>query len=235
MKFEHIGRRVATLNFYPAHRHVRWELIYNTKGAGAMNIDGAEYNFAKGSIFLIPPGTLHEKTSEGGFEDYYFQFSGADFVPRVYKLEDDCDKKLFHLMEILYCTYHENRALSVCESLFDALMGLLKPELGGARMDKYVQVLQHILIREFSNPDFKLIDASREIPVNTDHLRRQFKKELGLTPHGYLTQLRMENAKHLLRDGVSVAEAAYQSGFYDPLYFSRAFHKYAGMPPVQWK
>ena len=60
-----------------------------------------------------------------------------------------------------------------------------------------------------------------------------------MTPHDYLLQLRIENAKKLLikmqpRES-RVADVAYMSGFFDPLYFSRAFKKYTGVAPTAWK
>lgn len=36
-------------------------------------------------------------------------------------------------------------------------------------------------------------------------------------------------------DGLTVAEVAFLSGCYDPLYFSRAFHKYTGISPTHWR
>jgi len=113
---------------------------------------------------------------------------------------------------------------------------LLVPEVQG--MDKNVRQLRHILVTQFANPDFHISDAMAQIPLNEDHLRRRFKMSIGMTPQNYLNQLRIENAKKLLSQengtGISVAEAAYLSGFYDPLYFSRVFRKYTGVPPQTW-
>lgn len=66
------------------------------------------------------------------------------------------------------------------------------------------------------------------------HLVRSFKKELGLPPHVYLTQLRLQEAKRLLARGHSLAETAAAVGFYDQSALSRHFKKIYGVTPGQY-
>ena len=66
------------------------------------------------------------------------------------------------------------------------------------------------------------------------HLVRSFKKELGLPPHVYLTQLRLQEAKHLLAQGDSLAETAAAVGFYDQSALSRHFKKIYGVTPGRY-
>ncbi len=48
--------------------------------------------------------------------------------------------------------------------------------------------------------------------------------------------LQLEYAANFLRyEGVSVSEAAFRSGFYDPLYFFRIFHRYMGTTLSRWR
>ena len=239
MQFEHIGKSRSALTFYPTHQHPTWELIYNHSGTGTMIFGENHHTFSEGTIVLVPPGVPHCKTADGEFADYYIHFSGFELPPRVYLLEDDFEKKIFHLLQILYSTYYENRPRSICDSLFEGLMGLLTADLDTAPLDTYVQMLKAKIISEFPDPDFQLKDAWKVIPVNGDHLRRRFKAALGMTPHAYLTQMRMEHAKQLLSQGnpeaLTISQVAFRSGYYDPLYFSRAFKKYTGIMPSQWK
>jgi len=66
------------------------------------------------------------------------------------------------------------------------------------------------------------------------HLVRSFKKELGLPPHVYLTQLRLQEAKHLLAQGHSLADTAAAVGFYDQSALSRHFKKIYGVTPGRY-
>ncbi|MDM0025303.1 AraC family transcriptional regulator [Variovorax saccharolyticus] len=61
-----------------------------------------------------------------------------------------------------------------------------------------------------------------------------FKRTLGLTPHAYLTQLRLRGALRHLRSGQPVADAALASGFYDQSALNKHFKRTFGMTPLQY-
>ncbi|QHW32407.1 AraC family transcriptional regulator [Paenibacillus rhizovicinus] len=64
------------------------------------------------------------------------------------------------------------------------------------------------------------------------YARTLFKQATGLSWTRYLTRLRMERAKMLLRQGgLSVGEIAERCGYADLHYFSRLFKKLEGLPP----
>jgi AraC-like DNA-binding protein len=61
-----------------------------------------------------------------------------------------------------------------------------------------------------------------------------FNKTIGLTPHAYLTQLRLKAAIRNLRAGRAVAEAAVAAGFYDQSALNNHFKRAFGMTPQQF-
>lgn len=62
-----------------------------------------------------------------------------------------------------------------------------------------------------------------------------FKRTIGLTPHAYLTQLRLKAAIRELKAGVPIAEAALASGFYDQSALTRHFKRSFGITPLQYQ
>ncbi|MEV0589117.1 AraC family transcriptional regulator [Nonomuraea sp. NPDC050310] len=56
-------------------------------------------------------------------------------------------------------------------------------------------------------------------------LLRAFRRETGVTPHGYLLQLRLRCAQQLLTAGYAVTRAAADSGFYDQAHLHRHFRR----------
>lgn len=66
-------------------------------------------------------------------------------------------------------------------------------------------------------------------------LCREFKKYTGQTIIENLNSYRIKNAKELLKDGYTVAEAAYASGFENISFFTKTFKRYAGYLPSHYK
>lgn len=63
---------------------------------------------------------------------------------------------------------------------------------------------------------------------------RLFRSAYGLSPYAYRTNLRINEAKRLLRSGLEVAETALAAGFYDQSHFHRQFVRRVGMTPADW-
>jgi mannose-6-phosphate isomerase-like protein (cupin superfamily) len=69
-----------------------------------------------------------------------------------------------------------------------------------------------------------------------DSLRHRFRKRFGTSPQAMLVRLRMERAKELLRTStLSVKEIADELGYSRQHDLTRAFHKYTGTSPSEWK
>jgi AraC-like DNA-binding protein len=78
-----------------------------------------------------------------------------------------------------------------------------------------------------------LEDVSRVACISPYHLHRAFKRVFRLTPHGYLTKLRIVKARTLLQTGHTALETAVALGFTSPSAFTRLFRSHYGVPPSQ--
>ncbi len=58
-----------------------------------------------------------------------------------------------------------------------------------------------------------LEELSRAVGASPFHLQRLFKRALGISPHDYQRELRLEDAKRLLADGRGVTEALFGAGY----------------------
>ena len=65
------------------------------------------------------------------------------------------------------------------------------------------------------------------------HFQKIFSLYVGESPKQYIMRLRMERIAHYLKlyPGLSISEAAFQSGFSSPSTFIRAFRRYYGTTP----
>lgn len=64
---------------------------------------------------------------------------------------------------------------------------------------------------------------------------RQFENCYGISPHKYITNLRINYAKRLIRKNRNFADAALESGFYDQSHFIKYFKDYTGVTPGMYK
>ena len=79
-------------------------------------------------------------------------------------------------------------------------------------------------------------EIAQHISISEDYLTFCFRQELGTTPIRYLQRYRVNRAKQLLRNSEkSITEIALMVGFSDSGYFSRIFHREAGMSPEAFR
>ena len=74
------------------------------------------------------------------------------------------------------------------------------------------------------------------VGVSRATLDRLFLRELGRPPHAELLRRRLAKARELLRDtNLPAAEISTRCGFCNPGWFSAAFAKAEGLPPLRWR
>ena len=71
--------------------------------------------------------------------------------------------------------------------------------------------------------------------MSYETFRKMFRAQVGMAPHHYLLEQRFIHARRLLREGLSVQQAAVAVGYADPYTFSRQFKLQTGMPPAEYR
>lgn len=95
-------------------------------------------------------------------------------------------------------------------------------------------------IIEFINQNFykdiSIQSLSRDYALNSNYLCQLFRRELGMTFTDYLTGLRINYSKELLKKtDLTLGEIAGKSGYTDYFYFIRVFKKITGCSPGQFR
>lgn len=86
------------------------------------------------------------------------------------------------------------------------------------------------------NENIDLNTAAGLVNMSPSHLSSIFKKETGENFSSYLTEVRMEEAKRLLQDpNLLIYEVAEQTGYANSGYFGKAFKKFFGMTPEEYR
>ncbi len=103
---------------------------------------------------------------------------------------------------------------------------LRRPDTSKAEVGRIMEYIRSAYADEVSLKDLALVGH-----MSPFHLVRTFHVQTGITPHEYLTQVRAEQARSLMRGGLRLADIAQQTGFADQSHLTRVFKKRYGVTP----
>jgi AraC family transcriptional regulator len=95
-----------------------------------------------------------------------------------------------------------------------------------------------VVMRERLGEPVTLADIAAEVGLSVYHFIRVFKAATGQTPHRYLTGLRIDEARRLLRDSdkdLSLDRIAARCGFGSAGSLSTTFLRHTGMRPSTFR
>ncbi|MCM2476347.1 AraC family transcriptional regulator [Rhizobium sp. CG5] len=90
------------------------------------------------------------------------------------------------------------------------------------------------LMHDRHDEELTLAELSQEVGLTPFQLIAMFKRNTGLTPHAFLTQIRLNAAMKALESGVPIVEVALSAGFYDQSALTKHFKRCFGVTPLQW-
>lgn len=210
-----------------------------------------------GSIAVINPGKLHagRAADEHGYR-YRMLYPHPDRLQQIAKEVTDAPHGVPHFPEpVIYdrplarCLTHMHRALEDPSTPLLARQSLLVSALGH-------MMRRHALwpskVRRIGRERYAVrqarayLEAHYSQPVDLDtlakvsglsrfHLCRVFAKEVGVPPHTYLLQVRLREAKALLRQQTPIATTAFDTGFADQSHLTRWFQKIVGTTPGRYQ
>lgn len=104
---------------------------------------------------------------------------------------------------------------------------------GSRRLYRETAAIRRVreFIAENYRENIKLQDLAGIARLSPFHLNRAFAAQVGLPPHEFQNQLRIEQARNLIREKKSFAEIAFETGFTDQSHFNRFFKRYTGVTP----
>jgi AraC-like DNA-binding protein len=239
----------------PPHIHDGYSIGVSLRGGLAFDHRGSKYTAPSGVISAIEPCQVHNAYAAGehGWEfiamlfpldvvrSAVFEGAGADSLPclpqRViydaesarrlivlhYQLENSLDPlkrqsaTVFTLTEFFrrHSTARRETSRLSCER--DAVRRVRE------------------LLQDCYSERISLDLLSTHAALSPFYFLRVFRDEVGLTPHAYLNQIRIREAKRKLAAGVSPAQVALECGFYDQSHLARVFRGATGVTPGRYQ
>lgn len=136
-----------------------------------------------------------------------------------------------------YAHCADGRTLNACSMPEEAATALPESEAAG-RMASHSRAVAEAVrfIQDNYARDVSLSDIAEAVHLSPFHVARLFKQALGVSPHQYLIQVRVNSARSLLAAGSgerSLAEVASAVGFADQSHLTRHFKRILGVTPKQ--
>ena len=239
---------------FPAHFHEYYVIGLMEGGRRHMSCRGREYALAPGDIVLFQPGDVHACAPLGAEP---LDYRGINITCEVMgKLSGEAEGK-GALPRFFKNVVRDEEAARCLHRLHQMLM---KGESGPEREERLLPALELVLGRcvktgEGEESPFcrqeveracafmeqhcaervSLEQISRAAELSRSALLRAFTREKGVTPYLYLQNIRIREAKKLLRQGLPPVEAALRTGFSDQSHFTRDFRRFIGLSPGTYR
>ena len=245
----------------PSHTHDEYQLNLNPDLPGGYRYRGALHVVPAGSITVIMPGEADSPRDCGAREDTSSHLtlyirpgtlgeaagamagSGGRSArqPRLLFFHELIinDPGLARRFTRLHAkTRRPSSPLEWDVSLLALLTRLAErhagiPAVPGPQAHRAVQAARDYL---HGNPaaNVSLAELAGVAELSPYRLTRLFTASVGVPPHSYQIQLRVDRAKRLLLDGWAVSDAGHEAGFFDQSHFTRHFRRYVGVPPGRY-
>ncbi len=228
------------------HSHKSWELIFCTSGHGTFLLEseksGKRMDYRKNDLVIIPPNLLHANISDHGFKNIHITMDSLSIgAENIAKIKDTGNKMFLGCMANIYYVYNceiTNKD-TILQNLGELMSSYIVAFSDIKRYSPIIEKMRHSIFRHFAESSFDLNNMfDLEENYNSNYLKKLFKKEIGTSPQQFLIDLRITYARKLLsntlEDSISISHVAYECGYDDPLYFSRAFKAATGHSPKEF-
>lgn len=216
---------------------------YVTGGSGILNYCGRTYPLQKGEavVFDMREQFKTVADSENGLDFVSIQMSSAlaetlfSFIQSEKGIAVYGDPEMLPLCERIYelasSTYSSRRDILISAALYQLLGVMHTSSAGERRMDAALQYIHAHFAEELP-----LELLASKVNLSLYHFIRCFKQEMGVTPHAYIRDFRINQAKSLLlRNDVAISSIASFVGYEDASHFSNIFRRSVGMLPREYR
>lgn len=231
-------------------------LHYVLSGRGVFYCMGKEYKLESGSAFFIYPGELvsYNADPEEPWEYRWVGFKGNQVDEVLCKLNisphspvvrlsyNQRTNALFRKIERVL-----RQGDATCELQAGGWFRLILAELlkkqvtvqarepePSSEIRRQVEHAIRWLTLQYSQ-QISIEHMAQTLGYHRTHLSKVFKQHTGLSPMHFLLKIRMERAKLLLDEPLTVEQVAASVGFADALYFSKQFKKWYGQSPTEYR
>jgi AraC-like DNA-binding protein len=251
------GTVIESARHYGRHWHATYGLGLLEQGAQRSASGRGKVDAYAGDLIATNPGEVHDGRPLGGpsrrwrmvyFDPGVMAAVNGDVATDVALtrpvIQDvrlgDTLRRLFIRLDDWRTAASDARRLEAlaCEEALAEVCGLLRDNHSTAAPSREatadVKQVRERLADELLAPP-TLAELAAMTGLSTYQVLRRFEKAFGVPPHAWLVLQRTERARHLIRRGAGLAEAAAASGFSDQSHMTRIFTRQFGFTPGAWQ
>lgn len=232
----------GTLSVSPKRTVTKFELEFYLEDGKTTTTDNHTYEIKKDYIQIAKPGQIRH--SELPFRTAYIKFNADGEIAEKLKRipEYFCNRhpqRIYNKIdEIILLNESENKLL-----LYSRLLSLLNlvffdAEIPINRNEKNYEIVVKAkrYIENHFDSQIKLKDIADSVHLSEIYFHNIFTESIGISPHQYLINYRIENAKRLLwNTNIPICEVAEKAGFGCQQYLNKVFKKETGMTPNEYR
>ena len=253
---ELLRARYTRQRFAP-HTHDEYVFGVIESGAALTFFRGREDVHAAGCVITFAPHEVHTgapATEEGwGYRMLYpsealvrfvaREATGRDFAP-VFDVSSVQDPRFAERVRAMHVVLENDadrlrKECALLETLGELVLhhaaasrsGCLTPT--APRTTAALCRVRDLLETEYSRT-VTIGELAREAGLSTFHLIRVFRAAFGLPPYKYLEQVRIQQARRLIRHGFPLTHVVHATGFSDQSHLTRYFKRIVGVTPGRY-
>ncbi len=247
-------RAEAIYYSYARHSHPSYSIGIIESGIGGNYYQGTTYLAPPKSVIFMNPEEAHTGYSAEELPlTYRMLYPGVDFIQQIasefeisgfpyFKDAVVQNKALARNVLSLHTVLERSnnqleQQVQLVEVLSDILVNYADVKLRSIRLGKEHRSVR--LIKEYLHDNLSsnisLEQLVKITNLNRSYLIRVFRNAVGMTPYTYLNQIRVEKAKQLLKQGMSIADVAIMVGMSDQSHLTRHFKRIVGITPGRYR
>ncbi len=221
-----------------------------TRGSGWCEVAGVRHPVRAGQVVIVPPGVAHAYGADDAtpWTLWWLHVAGHDLAEflRVAGVRASAPvRELSDVYRIVALVEEVVQAMERDQTFASALaasgaawhlMALVSSErtAGAPRVSAVGQAQEYL--RQHVTERVSVDELAAMARLSPSHFATRFRRETGVTPLRYQTQLRMARARELLDTTDSpVGLVADRVGYADPFYFARQFKAVHGVSPTAYR
>ncbi|HEY6982902.1 AraC family transcriptional regulator [Reyranella sp.] len=242
-----------TTHEYPPHTHDALVVAVTEQGGSVIRSRGQVEDAHPSTLFVFNPAEPHAGwmgwSKRWQYRSMYLTHAALDQVAKDLGIESVpyFTRNLFGDPDLIEGFLAMHRAIEQGRDVFyerELLIGSFgklfrrhgsgRDRIKAAPRDRVLFDRAAERMRAEYGTELRLEDLAQQIGLTTFQLIGLFKRTVGLTPHAYLTQIRLGMACRHLRRSSALAEVATAVGFYDQSALNKHFKRCYGITPLQF-